>query len=308
MKIILLGPTAVGKTELSLQLSEALHAAIISVDARQCYKYLDIGTAKPTDEQLKLAPHYNISVLEPDEADNPVAFLKRLEGWDHELEHYPHQIFTGGSTLYLQSLIRPMDDMPESDPDNLRKLHKRIESEGIESLYKQLKRVDPDYTERMDGMNRQRIIRALDVWMQSGKPFSHFHSNDKIKPKPDTLVFGLKRDRQKLVKRIHLRVDQMMETGLIGEVKQILGMGYTGEEQSLQTVGYREILDLFNGVYQNEETAAERIKVHTRRYAKRQMTWFRRWPFIEWLDLDTLSTSGAFELILKKVATKSNKG
>ena len=308
MNILLLGPTAVGKTELSLQLAEALKAAIISVDSRQCYKYLDIGTAKPTEAELQRAPHYNISVLEPDEPDNPVEFLYRLENLDHELQHYPHLIFAGGSTLYLQSILRPIEDMPESNPDHLRQLQKRIESEGIESLFKQLKRVDPEYADRMDGMNRQRIIRALDVWMQSGKPFSHFHSDEKIQPDNNTLVIGLKRERQNLIQRIHKRVDQMMETGLVQEVKKLMEMGLSGEEQALQTVGYREILDLFNGIYEQPGDAAERIKINTRRYAKRQMTWFRRWPFIEWIDLDQNSMDEALELILKKVATKSNKG
>ncbi len=308
MKIILLGPTAVGKTELSIQLAEQLTAPVISVDARQCYKYLDIGTAKPTRTELRRVPHYNISVLEPDENDNPVAFMNRLQGWNHELQHYPHHIFAGGSTLYLQSLIRPMDDMPESNADNIRQLQKRIETDGIESLYKQLKRVDPAYTDRMDGMNRQRIIRALDVWMQTGKPFSDFHSNERFQLPENTLVFGLKRDREKLVDRIHQRVDYMMHSGLIEEVKSILEMGYSGDEQALQTVGYREIMDLLNGVYEEREVAAERIKINTRRYAKRQMTWFRRWPFIEWIDLDRFSMQEALELILKKVATKSNKG
>ncbi|WP_421773226.1 tRNA (adenosine(37)-N6)-dimethylallyltransferase MiaA [Gracilimonas sp.] len=289
MRIILLGPTAAGKTELSLQLAEELNTAIVSADSRQCYKHINIGTAKPSAEELERIHHYNISVLDLDEEDSAMHFQKRAERWEKEiLKESAHVIYAGGSTLHLQSLIQPFNEMPESDEENIKELEGRIESEGLESLFSMLKEVDPDYADKMDGMNRQRIIRALDVWMQTGKPFSSFHSNDEIRPDINTIVFGLKWPRQKLYDRINQRVDQMIEQGLVGEVQSILDAGHSKELQSLNTVGYKEIIQYLEEEWTLDK-AVEKIKTSTRRYAKRQITWFKRWEFIEWLEADELN-------------------
>ncbi|MGN8225385.1 tRNA (adenosine(37)-N6)-dimethylallyltransferase MiaA [Gracilimonas sp. BCB1] len=289
MRIILLGPTAAGKTQLSLQLAEELETSIISADSRQCYKHINIGTAKPSTEELERVQHYNISLLGLDEEDSAMDFQKRAEMWEKEiLKESSHVIYAGGSTLHLQSLIQPFNEMPESDEVNIAKLENRIENEGLESLYEMLTEVDAEYAEKMDGMNRQRIIRALDVWMQTGKPFSSFHSNDEIHPDKDTVVFGLKWPRQKLYDRINERVDNMIEQGLVNEVKSILGSGHSRELQSLNTVGYKEIIKYLEGDWTLEK-AVEKIKTSTRRYAKRQITWFRRWEFIHWLEADELN-------------------
>ncbi len=286
MRIILLGPTASGKTNLSILLAEELGTSIISADSRQCYKHLDIGTAKPTRDELDKAPHFNISNLELEEEDSAVKFLERAGKWEQDiLESSEHVIYAGGSTLHLTGLIQPFDGAPDSNPENLAALNQRIEEEGIEVLFNQLQEMDPDYIPKMDGMNRQRIIRALDVWMQTGKPFSSFHQDESIKPDSNTIVFGLHWEREKLYERINQRVDQMIEQGLIEEVQSILDNGYSKQLQSLQTVGYREVISYLGGDFTKEEMV-EKIKTNTRRYAKRQLTWFRRWDFIRWLDAE----------------------
>jgi len=301
LRIIILGPTAAGKTRLSIQLAEELNTSIISADSRQCYKHIDIGTAKPTAEELQRVQHFNISVLGLDEDDNAMEFQRRAEAWEQQiLENSEHVIFVGGSTLHIQSLIQPFNEMPEADEENIAKLNKRIENEGLESLYGVLEEIDPEYLKKMDGMNRQRIIRALDVWMQTGKPFSSFHQQGEIQPDEDTIVFGLKWPRLKLYDRINQRVDQMMEMGLVEELKSILRAGNPKDLQSLNTVGYKEVIKYLDGEWSLDK-AVEKVKTSTRRYAKRQMTWYKRWEFIHWLDADVLSTEEMKHEVLRKV-------
>ncbi len=301
MRIILLGPTASGKTELSLQLGEELGTSIISADSRLCFSMMDIGTAKPSKEELARVPHYNISNLSLDEEDSAIKFNRRAEAWEKEiLSKSEHVIYAGGSTLHLTGLIQPFQEIPDSNKENIEKLNRQIEEEGIESLYNQLIEVDPDYIPKMDGMNRQRIIRALDVWMQTGKPFSSFHNDEDLAPDENTIIFGLHHPREKLYDRINQRVDLMIEAGLVEEVRTILDSGFSKDLQALQTVGYREVISHFDGEF-DREIMIEKIKTNTRRYAKRQLTWFRRWDFIEWLDADSLSVKEMKNQILKFV-------
>lgn len=297
MRIILLGPTASGKTELSLKLAEKLDTAIISADSRQCYKHINIGTAKPSPEEMKRVKHYNISLLELEEDDNAMNFQRRAKVWEQQiLENSDHVLYVGGSTLHIQSLIQPFNEMPEADEDNINKLNERVESEGLESLYNMLREIDPEYLEKMDGMNRQRIIRALDVWMQTGKPFSSFHQRGEIQPDEHTVVFGLRWPRQKLYERINKRVDEMIERGLVNEVKSILEAGHSKDLQSLNTVGYQEITKYLDGEWSLEK-AIEKIKTSTRQYSKRQMTWYKRWDFIHWLEPDKMSVDEMLQRI-----------
>ncbi len=301
MRIILLGPTASGKTELSLQLAEELETSIISADSRQCFSMMDIGTAKPNKEELARVPHFNISNLSLDDDDSAIKFNRRAEAWEKEiLSNSDHVIYAGGSTLHLTGLIQPFQDIPDSNKENINELNLRIEEEGIESLYNQLKEVDPNYIPKMDGMNRQRILRALDVWMQTGKPFSSFHNDEDLKPNKNTIVFGLNHPSEKLYDRINNRVDLMIEMGLEDEVKTILDSGFSKDLQALQTVGYREVISHFENEF-DHDTMIEKIKTNTRRYAKRQLTWFRRWDFIQWLDADSLSVEEMKNVILGKL-------
>lgn len=301
LRIIILGPTASGKTELAIQLAEELKTSIISADSRQCYKHIDIGTAKPSQEELNRVPHYNISLLELEEEDNAMEFQRRSDQWEKEiLQQSDYVIYAGGSTLHIQSLIQPFNEMPEADEENIARLEEQIEEEGIEALYRKLEAVDPEYVEKMDGMNRQRIIRALDVWMQTGKSFSSFHSKGEIQPDENTVVFGLKWPRQTLYDRINRRVDKMIESGLVDEVKSILEAGHSKDLQSLNTVGYQEIIKYLDGEWSLDK-AVEKIKTSTRRYAKRQITWYKRWKFVNWLDANEMSVEDMKEEILNEI-------
>ncbi|MEX0994774.1 MAG: tRNA (adenosine(37)-N6)-dimethylallyltransferase MiaA [Balneolaceae bacterium] len=306
-RLMILGPTASGKSALSARLAGEIGAEIISVDSRQCYKKIDIGTAKPEKELLDSVPHYNISLFDLNQNDSAANFFNRTRTWEKQiLSKGRYVIYTGGSTLHLQGLIRPLDDLPQSNPENIRQLNQQVKHDGLQTLYQELQRVDPDYAEKMDGLNRQRIIRAMDVWMQTGKPFSSFHRKDEIQPPDDMIVYGLHWLRKKLHERINQRVDTMIEKGLIEETRQILEEGYSPDLQSLQTVGYREVISYLDGNLSKEDMIND-IKTKTRRYAKRQITWFRRWPFIRWLKAYELSVAERIESIKQDLAADPNK-
>ncbi|TVQ05253.1 MAG: tRNA (adenosine(37)-N6)-dimethylallyltransferase MiaA [Balneolaceae bacterium] len=291
------GPTASGKTTLSIALAEAFNGEIISVDSRQCYRYMDIGTAKPTAEELRKARHYNISILNPDEEDTVADFLKRAENYAQEIESRGKRvIYCGGSTLHLQSIIRPLDDVPPADPGNIERLNRQAELQGLETLFHTLQEADPDYAQKMDGLNRQRIIRALDVWHQTGKPFSSFHSNEPINLPGNLRAFALHLNREDLHQRISIRVDRMLEMGLLNEVRGLIEKGYTSQLQALNTVGYRQAISFLMGECSYDDMA-EDIKTATRRYAKRQITWLRRLQFLHWLDMNIMDKQEAIDEI-----------
>ncbi|MGF1670447.1 MAG: tRNA (adenosine(37)-N6)-dimethylallyltransferase MiaA [Balneolaceae bacterium] len=307
-KIVLLGPTASGKSELAVELAALCNGDIISVDSRQCYKYLDIGTAKPSEEQLEKIRHYNISILEPDEKDSAAKFKKRVTQWEKIiLSKNKKIIFAGGSTLHLKSVIQPFDNLPPADKENLKMLEKRLETKGPVYLLNELKKEDPVYAAQMDGFNRQRVIRALDVFLQTGKPFSSFHSGNPVKPPDDMLVFGLHYPRAVLYQRINERVDAMIANGLIEETQKILNKGISKDAQALQTVGYRQVIQYLENKIVKEQMVAD-IKTQTRRYAKRQLTWFRKWSFIHWIKADEKTIKEMAEFINQKLAAKHQKG
>lgn len=297
-EIIIAGPTASGKTDLSVGLANRINGEIISVDSRQCYKRLDIGTAKPDAGQLAKAVHYNISVLDPDEHDSAAKFHKRAKRYrEHIKSRGKKVIYCGGSTLHLQSLIQPLDDIPSADKNNLDVLEKMEKEEGLMKLFKLLQEKDPAYANKMDGLNRQRILRALDIWMQTGKPFSNFHHQKSPELPQNMAVFVLERPRPELHKRISLRTEKMFEMGFLNEVEGILADGYSPDLQSLQTVGYREAIAYLNGKMERDEMI-RKIKTSTRRYAKRQMTWMRRWTFAVNLDVSEKSADENIHNIL----------
>lgn len=278
-EIMIAGPTASGKTALSIELAKEIDGEIISVDSRQCYKRLDIGTAKPDAEQLTRAVHHNISVLELEDHDSAAKFHHRAIRFRDEIKARGKRvIYCGGSTLHLQSLIQPLDDIPSADENNLAYLEKMERQEGLIKLFQLLQENDPEYTKRMDGLNRQRIFRALDIWMQTGKPFSEFHQQGTPVLPLNMAVFTLHRPRKELYERISLRTEMMFEMGFLNEVEGILADGYHPDLQSLQTVGYREAIAYLNDEMSWEQMV-EKMKTSTRRYAKRQITWMKRWPF-----------------------------
>ncbi|PWN05568.1 tRNA (adenosine(37)-N6)-dimethylallyltransferase MiaA [Rhodohalobacter mucosus] len=308
MRIIIAGPTASGKSSLAMRIARLLDGEIVSVDSRQCYRMLDIGTAKPPEEDLSEVPHHNISILDLTENDTAASFRIRALKAAEEIERRNHTvIFCGGSTLHLQSLIQPLDDLPGANEQNLSTLKEWEQKKGIEYLYGMLQEHDPDYAASMDGMNRQRIYRALDVWMQTGKPFSSFHTHEKPTLPENYILFALHHPRKVLHDRISMRTDRMLEEGLVEETEAILSQGYSPELQSLQTVGYRQVIDYLNGSI-GYDKMAEDIKTATRRYAKRQITWLRRWDFVNWLDMSRLSKQEAADYICAQVAADTNKG
>jgi len=282
--VIIAGPTATGKTDLSLALARHFDAPVISADARQCYKYLDIGTGKVAKEILDEIPHFHISTLFPDEPFTAADFSDRFQEWSRTIGHQGKPVIVaGGSTLYLESLIRPFDLLPPKNEANIRELELIAEREGLKSIQKKLKGVDPAYLERIDGPNPHRMFRALDVWMQTGRPFSSFHKNRPLRTPGNMLIVCLNRARQELHERISRRTDRMIADGLVDEVRGILDMGYDPALQSLQTVGYREVIARLRGALSESEMIAQ-IKTGTRRYARRQLTWFRRWEQVAWID------------------------
>lgn len=267
---------------------------------------MNIGTATPSEEEQGGVPHYNLSIIDPATKDSVVNFYERAMEWESDIQSRGKNVlYVGGSTLHVQCVIQPLDDVPEANEINIAELEAQIKEEGIEPLYKKLVEVDPEYAKSMDGMNTHRIIRALDVWMQTGRPFSSFHSDDDTITVPDDmLVFGLKRDRQKLYDRINRRVDRMFEQGFLEEVRSILDRGYSLEDPGLNTVGYKEAIAFLNDEISREEMIKD-IKTQTRRYAKRQLTWFRRWDFIHWIDLEKTEKNKALELISKEIRLNS---
>ncbi|MDR9366119.1 MAG: tRNA (adenosine(37)-N6)-dimethylallyltransferase MiaA [Balneolaceae bacterium] len=284
-RIMIAGPTASGKSSLAVSLAQQIDGEIISVDSRQCFKRIDIGTSKPSQADLKEIPHYNISVLDLTEEDSVADFKKRSDQYSAEIESKGKTvIYCGGSTLHLKSLIQPLDDIPKADPENIKMLSQEAGEKGLEYLYQKLEEVDPEYAEKMDGLNRQRIIRALDVWHQTGKPFSSFHSDDPVTLPERFHFFALHRPRKILHERISKRADQMLEAGLIEETKQLLKEGYSRNLQAFNTVGYKQVIQFLDGEISKEQMIND-MKTATRRYAKRQITWLRGWPFVEWINM-----------------------
>lgn len=303
MKILLTGPTAVGKTVASVLLAKEIGAEIISSDSRQCYKYMNIGTATPSADEQDGIAHYNLSIIDPAVKDSAANFYDRAMQWEQEITNRDNTVlYVGGSTLHQQCIIQPFDDIPDANEQNIAEIEQQIEEEGIELLFKRLQGVDPQYAAEMDGMNTQRIVRALDVWKQTGRPFSSFHTNDKITAPDDLLVVGIERDRQVLYNRINRRVDLMFKNGFLDEVKSIMAMGFSLNDPGLNTVGYKQAIAFLNGNLSRDQMIKD-IKTKTRRYAKRQLTWFRRWDFVHWIDADEHLP----QEIIKKIIVHRNK-
>jgi tRNA dimethylallyltransferase len=287
---LLVGATASGKSSLAVELASHFDYEIWSTDSRQCYKYLEIGTAAPTAGEIEKVLHHNIGVLNPDEKESATLFLNRLESkkpnWMQPKKEEKSLLFVGGSTLHAQTLLLGIDDMPTANTANISKLQAELDAEGPAPLLARLKKVDPVYAEIMEGFNKQRCFRALDVWMQSGKPFSSFHTmKATTELKPAIPVVGIQWERDKLYTRINERVDQMWENGLVEEYECVLEKGFPKNSHALQGVGYDEVANFLENKMTRAE-AIEKMKTKTRRYAKRQLTWFKRWPFIHWIDAE----------------------
>ena len=277
--IILTGPTAVGKTALSIELAKDLNAEIISADSMQLYKYMDIGSAKVTKEEMDNVVHHMIDEVDPDFSFSVSEFQKRSKDYISEISQKGKRVLiTGGTGLYLNSLIYDMDFAKSNSTSQVREqLEKELEEKGI----------DKEAASRIHKNNTKRVIRALEVCLD-GKKMQDFSNDLKYNEEYLPIIIVLNRDRDILYNRINKRVDIMMENGLVEEVKKLLTMGYSKDLISMQGIGYKEIVKYLEGEYTLDE-AVEIIKRDSRRYAKRQITWFKRYKDSKWFDLGEYS-------------------
>ena len=280
--VVILGPTAVGKTDFSVQKALEYGSPVISCDSRQIYKEMTIGTAVPDREQLEAVKHYFIQTVPVtqtytagDYEKDAISLINRLFDEGHET-----LVMTGGSMFYIDAVCEGLDDLPDGDPELRASLWERLRAEGVGRLVEELKSRDPETYSRIDKENSQRVIRALEVCLVSGRPLSSFSSGGK-KRNFEIEKIGLSRPREELYSRINQRVLDMIRLGLEEEVRSLLPYR---DLQALQTVGYKEMFDYLDGKYPLEE-AVRLIQRNTRHYAKKQMTWWRRDNSIKWIDL-----------------------
>jgi tRNA dimethylallyltransferase len=283
--VVLLGPTGSGKTAVSLPLARLLDAEILSADSRQVYRYLDVGTAKPSQAQLEACPHHFINMLDPDvefSAGNYGECGRRVIAEIFQRDRAP--LVVGGSGLYIRSLIDGFFEGPSADPEFRQILEEQLDREGVAPLLEELRRVDPESAARIDPTKPRRVIRALEVYHLTGIPMSALHRQARPEITFSVRQFGLLWERSRLYRRIDERVDEMMCEGFLEEVDALLARGYSSSLNALNTVGYAEAFAFRRGAIAYEEMV-RLIKQNTRRYAKRQMTWFRRDARIEWIAM-----------------------
>ena len=287
--IAILGPTATGKTDLAVRLGQQLDGEVVNADALQVYRGLDIGTAKPPPELRGAVPHHLIDILDPEEVYSAGEFVRRARPLVDEIRDRGRvPILVGGSGLYLRALLEGLSPIPASDPETRRRIERRCAREGLEKLYQELVRVDPETARRLAPRDRQRILRALEVATSSGRPLSAW-----IRQKPlggsrlDAVKLGLTSPRSILYDRISGRVKDMIEQGWVEEVAALLERGVDPRAPAFQAIGYRQIVRHVEGGWSLEAATEDTIRA-TRRYAKRQMTWFRKESNVRWLPASDL--------------------
>lgn len=287
--LILTGPTAVGKTALSIELAKILGGEIISADSMQIYRKMDIGSAKISQEEMDSVVHHMIDVVDPDEDFSVADFHDMASQIISDIDKRGKlAIVTGGTGLYLNSLVYDMDfGGTNSDPSIRKDLEEILNDKGKDYLYRLLQDLSPEAAKRIHPNNTKRVIRAIEVY-KTGGDMGDFSNDLKYNPKFDAKIIVLNRDRSILYDRINQRVDMMFDMGLLDEVKGLHQMGYTSQMQSMKGIGYKEVLEYFDGKMTLEESI-DILKQGTRRYAKRQITWFKRYENALWLDLDKVT-------------------
>ncbi|MBN2621236.1 tRNA (adenosine(37)-N6)-dimethylallyltransferase MiaA [candidate division WOR-3 bacterium] len=285
MKLLtIIGPTASGKTALAIKIAQQIHGEIISADSKQIYRYMAIGTAQPTAEQRRIVPFHLIDFIDPDADYSCGQFARDAETIMGEIISRNHTpIVCGGTGLYIKALYDPLHPLPESDHAIKRRLMRMINEEGMESLHARLLQVDPTWATKVGPHDRQRIMRGLEVYELTGTPLSVLISEQKRRPRYDPLYVGLHLPRTELHERIDNRFDTMIEQGLLKEVQALLKKNFDPECNALRTIGYREIIDHLRGTTPIANAIAQ-AKQHTRQFAKRQLTWFRRLSHVQWFD------------------------
>lgn len=296
--LVLLGPTGVGKTELSLQLAERFRCPVINADSRQIYKGIKIGTAAPTAEELARVKHYFVHTLELDEYYSAAEYEKDVLNLLSELfKKHDTVILSGGSMMYIDAVTKGIDDIPIVDEEARAMLKQRFDQEGLAPLLEELKLLDPEYYEIVDKCNHKRVVHALEICYMTGRTYTSFRTNAS-KERPFRIVkFGLSRERDILFQRINERVDKMMLEGFMDEAKAVFPLRHLN---SLNTVGYKELFNVIEGLWERP-MAVERIKKNTRVYAKKQMTWYKHDTDIHWLDADRMSVQDMLLQIEKEL-------
>ena len=283
--IILTGPTAVGKTELSIELAKAVNGEILSADSMQVYRGMDIGTAKITKEEMQGIPHYMIDELDPDEEFNVYIFQEKIRRYMTDIyDRGKIPILTGGTGFYIQAVVRDIDFTENEASPYRAELEALAEEKGSTWLHEELRKVDPESAEAIHENNVKRVIRALEFYRLTGKKISEHNEEQKERQSPYQFAyFVLNDEREHLYRRIEQRIDQMLEQGLVDEVKKLKSMGCHQDMVSMKGLGYKEILDYLDGITTLPE-AVEILKRDTRHFAKRQITWFKREEDVIWLN------------------------
>lgn len=300
------GPTAVGKTEFALTLAKEIHGEIISADSMQIYKEMNIGTAKPSAEELALVPHHLVDCIPPDQEFTVADFQTQAEALIPEIcAKGAIPMLVGGTGLYFQAVTEGFifPEM-ETDWEFREQMHRLAENEGNQVVHDKLREVDPELADKLHPNDLRRVIRGIEVYRQTGKTTSYFQKRAAEQPpKYNTIKIGLMRDREELYQRINYRIDLMMEAGLVEEVQGLLEQGYSPDLISMQGLGYKEIVGYLQGQYDLEE-AVYLLKRDTRHFAKRQLTWFKRDQQIHWLNPAEMSTREMVDQVKKLIAER----
>ena len=279
--IIIIGPTAVGKTDLAIWLAKKFSTVVVSADSRQIYREMQIGTARPTEQEMQGVPHFFIANKSVEQYYNAYMYEVEALGLLKELfKQYNPIIMVGGSGLYIDAIVKGIDDIPTVLPQIRRQLMQWYQEAGKEKLQQLLQRLDPQYYSRVDLNNQMRLLKALEVTIQTGRPYSSFLRGGSKQRDFDIILIGLNRPRDQLYQRINQRVDLMIQSGLVDEAKRLYPLKHL---TALRTVGYQELFDYLDGKISFEQ-AVDLIKRNTRKYARRQLTWFRRYKDIKWFE------------------------
>jgi tRNA dimethylallyltransferase len=301
--LCILGPTAAGKTNIAIAVARKLDAEIVSADSRQIYRYMDIGTAKPTPSQQAEVRHHLIDCVLPDERFSAADYQRAADSAIQDIQSRGKQaMLVGGAGLYFRAVVDGLFDGPDADPEFRTKLRSKAQEFGAAVLFNRLSQVDPESASRIHPNDLIRVIRALEVYEKTGKTISELQKEwNSAFPRYSFVAFGINRERQELYQRIEARVDKMLAEGLLEEIKGLITRGYDQNLPAMQSFGYKELIDYLYGKY-DWDTAVNLLKQNTRRFAKRQLTWFRKDQRIKWINLSEVDFDTAVQIITQ-VAT-----
>ena len=281
--IVITGPTAVGKTDLCLDIAKYFGIPIINADSRQIYREIKIGTAAPTEEQLQQVRHYFVGTQALTDYYSASIYEQEVMSLlDTLFQTSDYALLSGGSMMYIDALCNGIDDIPTVDDETRNTLKRRLAEEGLESLCEQLRVLDPEHYEIVDKKNPRRVVHALEICLMTGRTYTSFRTNEHTERPFNILKIGLTRDREIIYERINRRVDIMMEQGFLDEARSVYPLRHLN---ALNTVGYKELFAYLDGTWSLDE-AIERIKGNTRRYARKQLTWYKKDPLVTWFSPD----------------------